>query len=100
MTFCLISTVVEMRLIYYEVNRNHLERAQTVKGRKDLIDFVSLVRLENFNWERYQGLIRKYGLKKYSAFARAVLAQTQAVEELELNVHAIAKLKRKILRLL
>jgi len=93
-------TTIEKEVLAILKEKALIERAQTVKGRKDLIDFVSLVRLENFSWERYQGLIREYGLKKYSAFARAVLAQTQSVEELELNVHAIAKLKRKILRLL
>ena len=77
-----------------------MERVNSVKGRKDLVDLLSLIRLEDFNWKRYQKLVRDYGLKEHSVFARQVLQQTRTVEELELNVHSMARLKRKLLHLL
>jgi hypothetical protein len=71
-------------------------RKETVKGRKDLVDLVCLFRLPNFNWEKYQKVISKYGLAKSSATVVETLKRTTKMDELGLNVHQMAGLKRKL----
>lgn len=72
-------------------------RAATAKGRKDLIDLVSLFQLSDFDWEKYRNLLREYHVEDYARFTQNVLLQTVAIEELNLNVHKMARLKKRIL---
>lgn len=71
-------------------------RRSTVKGRKDLADIVSLFRLPDFNWEKYKKVVEKYGLNGSSAVVSEILKKTTKIDELDLNIHQIAGLKRKI----
>lgn len=73
------------------------QRARTVKGRKDLIDLVSLFNLPGFDWPRYQNILIKYGLRENSKFANEILGKTREIEELSLNVHKMSRLKKRIL---
>jgi hypothetical protein len=73
------------------------ERKRSLKGRKDLIDLVSLFRLDSFDWQKYQQLASKYHLEQSLASTKELLQQTSSLKELNLNVHQTAKLKKKIL---
>jgi hypothetical protein len=70
-------------------------RRGTVKGRKDLADLICLFRLPDFNWEKYRMTVRQYGLDKSSTTALEILKSTTKMDELGLNIHQMARLKRK-----
>lgn len=76
------------------------ERQNTIKGRKDLVDLVSLFRLENFDWQKYQRIVAEYELREYLSLIHRILQETRELEELGLNVHQMARLKKKILSFL
>ncbi len=73
-----------------------LARKDTVKGRKDLVDLVSLFRLPGFNWEKYGKIVSMYELGDSSAAVLGMLEKTTEIGELDLNTHQMARLKRKI----
>lgn len=73
------------------------ERADTVKGRKDLIDLVSLFSLNDFNWASYKRVCLDYKLGEYLDFVKETIKKVNELEELDLNVHQMSRLKRKIL---
>ena len=72
-------------------------RAETVKGRKDLIDLISLFSLADFEWEKYKTALARYKLEKQGEYVKGILTKTAHMTELGLNVHRMAALKRKIL---
>jgi len=74
-----------------------LERQKSVKGRKDLADLVSLFRLPDFHWEKYWDLVRDYRLEDRQAAVAKFIRQTVSLEELNLNVYQMARLKKEIL---
>jgi len=74
-----------------------LARKESVKGRKDLADLISLFRLEDFDWEKYHQIIKNYKLKNWLKTTYQIIKQTRVFEELGLNIHQTASLKRKIL---
>lgn len=76
------------------------ERVNTVKGRKDLIDLVSLFSLDDFDWDKYGSYVKLYGVEEYLDFTRKVVKNTVEIEEINLNIHQFARFKRKILPLL
>ena len=71
-------------------------RKDTVKGRKDLVDLVSLFRLPDFNWEKYRKIVSMYELGDSFAAVLEMLKKTTEMGELDLNTHQMARLKRKI----
>lgn len=73
------------------------ERANTVKGRKDLIDLISLFSLDDFGWSGYKKICRDYQLEEYADFAKKAIEKVSRLEELDLNVHRMSRLKKKIL---
>lgn len=75
------------------------ERANTVKGRKDLADLVSLFRLEDFDWQKYREIIVQFDLGEYLRSTEEIIRKTRGIEELGLNVHQIARFKKKVLPL-
>ena len=77
-----------------------IERANTVKGRKDLIDLVSLFLLPGFDWDKYHQIVLQYQLLDHLQFVKEVLAKTAQIEELNLNVHKMARFKKKVLPLI
>lgn len=74
-----------------------LARKESVKGRKDLADLVSLFRLTDFDWKKYHQIIKKYKLENWLTTTYNIIKQTRAFEELGLNIHQTATLKRKLL---
>lgn len=72
-------------------------RAGSVKGRKDLIDLLSLLVLSDFNWDKYKNIVTSYKLVDLTAFASGVISETMEIAELDLNKHQMARLKKQIL---
>lgn len=72
------------------------QRADSVKGRKDLIDLVSLFRIEDFDWELYKKVCFDYRLEEYQKFSLEKIKKTLEIKELDLNVHRLARIKAKI----
>ena len=73
------------------------QRAGSVKGRKDLIDLVSLFCLEDFDWKLFKIAISKYALLEELAQAKEFIKKTTSIEEINLNVHKMARIKKTIL---
>ena len=76
-----------------------VERVNTVKGRKDLIDLISLFLLKDFDWSKYRQTVTKYKLEEYCQLINEIIKKTREIKELDLNVHRIAKFKKKVLPL-
>ena len=73
------------------------QRRDSVKGRKDLIDLMSLFQLEGFDWNRYLEIIAKYEVEDDLELVKKSVKETRQIEEIGLNVHKMAALKKKIL---
>lgn len=92
--------VVEKEILAILKQKALVDRANTVKGRKDLADLVSLFRLEDFNWQRYKRIITEYDLGEYLKSIQKLVKRTREIDELGLNVHQMARFKKKILPLI
>jgi hypothetical protein len=90
-------SVVEKEVLAILKGKALLERENTLKGRKDLIDLVSLFRLPDFDFKRYQKIIKEYKLEQILVSGREIIQRTPKIEELGINVHQMAGLKKKIL---
>lgn len=75
-------------------------RADTVKGRKDLIDLVGLFKQGEFDFRKYKRLIYKYQLTEYLESTKEIIKKTPRIEELNLNVHKMGRFKKKVLSLI
>ncbi|KKU16796.1 MAG: hypothetical protein UX25_C0024G0003 [Candidatus Woesebacteria bacterium GW2011_GWC2_45_9] len=76
------------------------QRADSPKGRKDLIDIVSLFSLPDFNWKRYKKIVKEYGLESFAETTGKMVKETTQIQQLGLNNHKMASLKRKIVPLI
>lgn len=76
------------------------QRVATPKGRKDLVDILSLFKLAEFDFSKLQPVVSKYNLEELVNTAKKVVLQTGEVDELGLNIHKMAKFKKRILPLL
>lgn len=74
-----------------------VEREASFKGRKDLVDLLSLFLLTDFDWQRYCSLANKFQLQEQVKEIIGILKKTTKVDKLDLNVHQFARLKRQIL---
>ena len=74
-----------------------IERAHSSKGRKDLIDLVSLFMLEDFDFAKYRKIASGYKLAEYMKKTHDLLKTTSSLMELDLNEHKMARLKKSIL---
>lgn len=72
----------------------YASRAGSVKGRKDLIDIISLLLLEEFNWKTYQTLTKQYSPNLFPSLSTVVISQ-RSLPELNLNLHTYSRLKRQ-----
>lgn len=72
-------------------------RAYSPKGRKDLVDIVSLFSLSDFDWERYKKIIKGYDLEEIAEATKKIIKETTQIQELDLNTHKMANFKKKIL---
>jgi len=73
------------------------DRANSVKGRKDLIDIVSLLRLESLDFKKLVALSKKYSLADLLKLVSETLKKTSRIEELNLNTHQMARFKKSVL---
>ncbi|MEK7597753.1 MAG: hypothetical protein AAB441_03875 [Patescibacteria group bacterium] len=75
----------------------YLDRGESVKGQKDLIDIISLILLEDFDFKYLLDIIKKYHLEKYWQVLEKLIQEIKEVPELNLNQHIFAKKKKKLL---
>jgi hypothetical protein len=73
------------------------EREGTVKGRKDLVDLISLFGLPDFDWIRYKKVLTENNLSGYSRFLKKSVSKITEIEELDLNVYKMSRLKKRVL---
>jgi hypothetical protein len=92
--------VAEKEVLAILKQKAFLGRQNSPKGRKDLIDLISLFRLPDFDWQKHQRLVRGYNLKTEAEMVTSFVRQTSSLEELNLNTNQMAGLKRKILPLM
>jgi len=72
-------------------------RKGSIKGQKDLIDILSLVLLEDFDFRYLLNLIKRYQLKNYWLTVKKIIKETMEVPELSLNRHFWGRKKRRLL---
>lgn len=75
----------------------YLDRKNTAKGNKDVIDIFSLIDKTEIDWKKYQELIRTYKLENLNQEFKRLIAATIRLPEAELSDHEMAKLKKRIL---
>ncbi|MEK6954627.1 MAG: hypothetical protein AABX01_06455 [Candidatus Micrarchaeota archaeon] len=77
-----------------------VERRGSAKGKKDLIDILTLLVHSGFSLEKYKGILEKYKLEKLSdELEKEVLFfNPKDAEYLNLNLNEFAKWKRGFLR--
>jgi hypothetical protein len=73
------------------------QRGRSPKGRKDFIDSVSLLKFGNLNLEKVRRIIKKYKLESVLKLWREFLGENFEVEELKINKHEYARLKKNLL---
>ncbi|PIP14974.1 hypothetical protein COY88_02660 [Candidatus Roizmanbacteria bacterium CG_4_10_14_0_8_um_filter_35_28] len=90
--------LLEKEILLLTKLKAYQDRKESVKGQKDFIDIISLVLLEDFDFEYFLKLGKKYKLRKSLKLLRELLEKTREVEELNLNKHAFAKKKKEVLK--
>lgn len=93
-------TVVEKEILAILKQKALMARGETVKGRKDLADLVSLFLLADFDWDKYGSCVKQFGVEEYLHFTQKIIKNTFKIEEIEMNVHQFAHFKRKVLPLM
>jgi hypothetical protein len=73
------------------------QRRNTPKGEKDKLDILSLLKLEEIDWNFYGEFLRKYGLGNFKRELAKLLNETGKAPELELNEYSLSKLRKNIL---
>lgn len=76
------------------------ERKDSVKGRKDLLDLVSLLRLEAFSFQKLKKIVRNYQKNDLLSLMQESIKTVTQIEELNLNPHQMAQFKKRVLPLL
>jgi len=89
--------LLEKEILLITKLKAYQERIGSVKGQKDLIDIISLIILEEFDFNYFLKLIKKYNLKKHQKLLEKIILETKEVPELNLNKHFWGKKKRELL---
>lgn len=89
--------LLEKEILLLTKLKAYQDRGESVKGQKDLIDIISLALLEDFDFKYLSDLIKKYRLGKYWQVLEKLIKEIKEVPELNLNQHASAKKKKKLL---
>lgn len=89
-------TTVEKEVLAILKQKALIARQNTVKGRKDLIDLVSLFKLIDFDWQKYKKLVAEYDLRQDFKLIKEIIKRTGSLLELGLNVQRMAQFKRKV----
>jgi hypothetical protein len=90
--------LLEKELLLITKLKAYQERIGSVKGQKDLIDIISLIILEEFDFNYFLKLTKKYHLEKYQKLLEKIILETKEVPELNLNKHFWGKKKRELLK--
>jgi len=72
-------------------------RYLSFKGEKDKIDIFSLILMPDFNWQRYDQLLKAHNLLNLKNDLKKIITQTKQIKELNLNQHQLSKLKKALL---
>ena len=72
-------------------------RKESVKGQKDLIDILSLVLMEDFEFDYFLNLVKKYRLEDYRLTLEKIIKETNEVKDLSLNRHFWGRKKGRLL---
>jgi len=89
--------LLEKELLLITKLKAYQERISSVKGQKDLIDIISLIILEEFDFNYFLKLNKKYHLEKYQKLLEKIILEIKEVPELNLNKHFWSKKKRELL---
>lgn len=76
--------------------RAYRERQGTSKGEKDKLDILSLLKYATIDWNQYYTLASKHG-GDWPGQLRQLLQNTSRVPELNMNEHAMSRLKKSVL---
>jgi hypothetical protein len=87
---------VEVLLILKQ--KAYFDRAGTVKGEKDKIDIISLLKNTQINFAFYKKILKKYHLENYLESLKDLLRAITELPEIGLNQFQYSKLKKKILK--
>ncbi|KKP36940.1 MAG: hypothetical protein UR23_C0010G0009 [Candidatus Roizmanbacteria bacterium GW2011_GWA2_32_13] len=90
-------TLLEKEVLLITKLKAYQDRGISIKGQKDLIDIISLVSLEDFDFKYLSDLIEKNILNKYWHVLERLILETKEISELNLNQHAFSKKKKKLL---
>lgn len=90
--------IPEILLILKQITAKN--RQGTSKGEKDRIDVISLINTDLIDWQQYTELIKKFRLLNLSSDLVNLLKTVYEVDQLNLNRQQVAKLKRKIFKVL
>lgn len=75
-----------------------IERGNSVKGEKDIIDIVSVLFFSGINLKNYAGILKKYKLEAYLNNLIALLKNFKDYDSLNLNPREFKLKKEKILK--
>ncbi|MEW5996958.1 MAG: hypothetical protein AB1657_05185 [Candidatus Micrarchaeota archaeon] len=75
-------------------------RRGSIKGRKDIIDIITILLHSSFSLKKYQELATKYGLKGFEEELEkeVLLFSTKDLEYIGINLNEFAKWKRNFLK--
>lgn len=74
------------------------QREGTAKGRKDIIDIFSLILRSKIDWGKYKGFIKRYRLEKLNEEFKNLISSAGEMPEIDLSVHQMSKIKKKVLK--
>ncbi len=74
------------------------DRSDSVKGKKDQIDILTLVLNVGIDWNKYHQLLKQYGLEAYLERLKTIITQFQEIKYLELNPRQFKLKKKEILQ--
>lgn len=90
--------IPEILLILKQITAKN--RQGTSKGEKDRIDVISLINTDLIDWPKYLELTNKFNLTWLISDLVGLLKTVYELDQLNLNRQQVAKLKRKIFKVL
>jgi len=91
-------TVLKKEVLLITKQQAYQSRRLSIKGQKDKIDILSLVFLDDFDFDYYRKIIKLHKLTPFLKTLRDILMETKKVEELGFNQHFFSKKKKQILK--
>lgn len=89
--------LLEKEILLITKLKAYKNRESSIKGQKDLIDILSLVFLEDFDFNYFFNFIKKYKLIEYINLLEKIIKETKEILELNLNQHLFAKKRKNFL---